>query len=178
MIITISGLPGSGKTSVARLLAKKLGFTFYSMGDVVGEFALSKNLTLMQLNKLRNKDPSWDRMIDTYQRGIARKGKNLVIDGLVSFHIIPNSVKVFLEVKQEVGVRRIFKARRPDEPYKSFSEALKAVKKRVRDDKLRYKRIYGIDCYSPVNFDFVVDTSDLNAKGVVKAVLSFLDSNY
>ena len=44
MIITISGWPGSGKTSVGKLLSKKLGYQFYSMGDLRGKVALEKNL--------------------------------------------------------------------------------------------------------------------------------------
>ncbi len=142
------------------------------------DFALAKKMTLIQLNKLRNKDPSWDIMIDTYQKELAKKERNLVMDGIISFHIIPNSIKVFLKVKPKVGARRIFKAKRPDEPYKSFAEALKSVKKRVRDDRLRYKKIYSVDCYDTANFDFVIDTSNLSVKDVVKAILEFIRKSH
>ena len=37
MIITISGLPGSGKSTIGKMLAKKLGYKFYSMGDLRGK---------------------------------------------------------------------------------------------------------------------------------------------
>ncbi|MEM4244964.1 MAG: cytidylate kinase family protein [Candidatus Nanoarchaeia archaeon] len=174
MIVTISGLPGSGKTCVAKLLAKKLGFKFFSMGDIVQKFATDKGMTLLEFNKLRNEDPSWDVIIDTYQRELGKKNKNAVFDGLTSFHIFPKSVKIFLKVKQEVGARRIFKAKRPDEPYKSFSEALKAVRKRIKDDKARYTKIYGVNCHDTSNFDFIVDTSNLKPNEVVKSILGFI----
>lgn len=177
MIITISGLPGSGKTSVAKEIAKKLNFKFHSMGEIIQTFVLSRNTTLLQFNELRNKDSKWDLMIDDYQRELAKKEKNVVMDGIISFHIFPDSIKIFLSVKPEIGAMRIFKAKRSDEPYKTFSESLKAVKKRIKDDKARYKKIYKVDCHNPSNFDFVVDTSDMDVKEVVKAVLDYISKN-
>ncbi len=40
MIITIAGMPGSGKTTVAKILADKLNLKRYSMGDLRGKMAL------------------------------------------------------------------------------------------------------------------------------------------
>ncbi len=168
MIITLSGLPGSGKTSVAKLLAKKLGFKFYSMGDIVEKFATDKEMTLGEFNDIRDKDTMWDMMIDTYQKSLSMSKSDMVVDGLTSFYVIPNSVKVFLEVKPEVG------AKRKDEPYKSLSEALKAVKDRIKKDEARYKKLYGIDCHERKNFDFVLDTSDLKPDEVVNHILDFV----
>jgi len=174
MIITISGLPGSGKTSVAKLLAKKLGYKFYSMGDIIQTFVLSKKMTLSEFNKLRNKDKAWDYMIDGYQKELGKKSKNVIFDGITSFFLFPDSLKVFLSVEPEVGARRIFNDRRPDEPYRSFSEALKAVRRRIKDDRARYKRLYRIDCHKLGNFDLIIDTSDLSKEEVADAVLGFI----
>lgn len=174
MIITISGMPGSGKTSVARLLAEKLKFKFYSMGDIVEKFATDNKMTLMEFNRMRDEDNKWDMMIDMYQKSLSMAEKDLVIDGLTSFYVIPNSVKVFLDVKPEVGAERIFKAKRSEEPYKSLSESLKAVKKRINDDKARYEKIYGVDCHDKSNFDLVLDTLGLTVDEAVKSVLDFI----
>jgi cytidylate kinase len=44
MIITISGLPGSGKTTVARMVAERIGFRHYSAGNMRGEMAIKTRM--------------------------------------------------------------------------------------------------------------------------------------
>ena len=46
MIITISGIAGSGKSTVAKLLAKKLNCKHYSVGDFMRQIAKEKNIPL------------------------------------------------------------------------------------------------------------------------------------
>jgi len=66
MIITISGLPGSGKTSVGKLIAERLGYEFLSIGDLRGSFASKKGLTIDELNKLGEDNQVFLQLI--YQR--------------------------------------------------------------------------------------------------------------
>ena len=44
-IITISGMLGSGKSTVAKLLAQKLGYEYYSTGNAQREIAKKKAMT-------------------------------------------------------------------------------------------------------------------------------------
>jgi len=50
MIITIGGEPGSGKSTVANIVAQKLGYKHYSTGDLRGEIAMRHGLTIDELN--------------------------------------------------------------------------------------------------------------------------------
>src|SRR5689334_16245543 len=97
MIISITGAPGTGKTSVGKLLAKRLGYNFYSVGDLRGKMAMERGLTIDELNKLGEKDASTDTMADDYQRELGRKEDNFIIEGRLSWHFIPHSFKVFLK---------------------------------------------------------------------------------
>jgi cytidylate kinase len=45
MIITLSGYPGSGKSTAGKLLAAKLGYNRYSIGDLQRRLAAEHNLT-------------------------------------------------------------------------------------------------------------------------------------
>lgn len=172
MIITVSGLPGAGKTTVAKKLAKKLKYKFYSGGQSIGKLALQKNMTLLEFNKVRKKDTNIDKKIDKEEKMLVMKNKNIIVDGIIAFHLFPNSLKIFLKVKKEIAAKRIFKARRKDEPYKSVKEARKAVEKRIKYDQHFYKKIYGVNCHDTRNFDLVIDTSkSKNADHVVKIIL-------
>ncbi|MFO8015868.1 MAG: AAA family ATPase, partial [Candidatus Woesearchaeota archaeon] len=49
MKITISGKPGSGKSTVARLVAERLGLNHYSLGDMQREVAREKCISMAEL---------------------------------------------------------------------------------------------------------------------------------
>ncbi len=112
MIITISGQAGSGKSTVARMLAKKLGFKHYSMGDLRRKMALKKGITLAELNKLGEKEDFTDKDVDEHQKRLGEKEDNFVIDGRTSFHFIPHSVKVYLKAGIKERAKRVFQDER------------------------------------------------------------------
>ena len=68
MIITISGVPGSGKSTAGKSVARKLGYEYVSMGDFRGKMAMERGLTIDELNKLGEKEDWTDRQADEYQR--------------------------------------------------------------------------------------------------------------
>ncbi len=91
MIITISGLPGSGKSTVGKILAKKLGYEFMSLGDLRGKIAIDRGITIDELNHLGEKEGWTDKEVDDYQREYGKTHDNLVVEGRLSFYFIPRS---------------------------------------------------------------------------------------
>ncbi|MBI4280635.1 cytidylate kinase family protein [Candidatus Uhrbacteria bacterium] len=175
MIITLSGLPGSGKSTVGRRLAERLGYRFYSMGDLRGKMALERHLTIDELNVLGEKEEWTDREVDEYQEKLGKTEDNLVIDGRLSFHFIPPSFKIFLTVDPRVGAERIFARQRPDEKTASSIEELqKQLQERVASDEARYGRWYGLNFRHPKNFDLVIDSTNLAPEEVVNRILKTL----
>ena len=63
MRITISGPPGSGKTTACSNLSEALGLKAVVFGKIFRELAAEKNLTLGELGVIAEKDPSIDKMI-------------------------------------------------------------------------------------------------------------------
>jgi len=165
MIITINGLPGAGKSTLAKCLAKKLKLKYYSIGQKRRELALKKGLTIDQLNKLGESNPSTDLPIDNFQKKLARKD-NFIVDGRLSWHFIPRSVKIFLTVDMKKGAERIMKAKRKSERrYKSLNDAIKEIRQRQNSDKKRYKKYYNIsNIYNIKNYDIIIDTTNLSIK--------------
>jgi cytidylate kinase len=181
MIVSITGLPGSGKTTVRNALAEQLGFKRYSMGDVFGKLALKHGLTIGEFNTFAIGKPEIDHEVDNYQTEIASKEDNFIIDGRLSWHFIPQSFKVFLDVDLTEAAKRIFaaiqtdRASRSDEPnYSSAAEVETAIRTRLAADNTRYQALYGVDYLNHSNYDLVIDTTKIPANEVVSTILAAL----
>ncbi|UCC91481.1 MAG: cytidylate kinase family protein [Candidatus Aenigmatarchaeota archaeon] len=182
MIITISGLPGSGKSSVAKLLAKRLKMKRYYMGEMRREIARKRGITLEELNRLGEKKEWTDKTVDDYQRELGKKEDNFIIEGRTSFFFIPNSIKIFLDVDIKTGAERIFKVieneganQRNEGDFKTIDEAEKAIRERIRSDRKRYKKYYGIDFLDRSHYDMVIDTTDLKISQVVEKIIRMIE---
>lgn len=174
MIISISGDPGSGKSTVAKILAQRLKLKHYSVGDLRGKMALERGMTIDELNKLGEKDAFTDKDADDYQKELGKKEDNFIIDGRLSFYFIPHSFKIFLRVDENVAAERIFRApKRPDETqYKNVGKLLDALRNRVESDKKRYKKYYGIDHTDLKQYDLVINTSHLAPEQIIEKIIS------
>jgi len=171
MIITITGDPGSGKSTVGKELAKKLGYKFYSMGDLRGEMAAEKGMTIDEFNKLGETDPSTDKKADEYQTKLATQDK-IIIDSRLGWHFLPKAFKIKLTVDEKIAAERILKNPRKDEKtYTSVNELLDANKKRQACDAMRYKKWYGIDT-AKAKFDIVIDTTHKTVEEITKEILA------
>lgn len=64
MKISITGDLGSGKSTVAKQLAKDLGFDYISTGTIFREIAKEYGIDVLKLNKLALTDTSIDDRVD------------------------------------------------------------------------------------------------------------------
>ena len=112
MIISISGVPGSGKTSAGKLLAQKLGMEFYSTGGLFRKMAEERGMTINTLMKLGEEDITIHTTIDNYQKQLGVDQDHFVIEGRLSWHFIPHSFKVLLLCDTREAARRTYDAKR------------------------------------------------------------------
>lgn len=181
MIITISGLPGAGKTTVAKMLAADKGWEFFSMGGLRRQKALEKGMTLAEYNKLGETDAATDLEVDRYQEDLGKTKDNFVIEGRTSWHFIPQAVKIFLTVEPTIGAQRIWQHlagannnRNEDDDLKTVDDVLASNQARMASDRLRYEKYFQIDVYDEVNYDLVVDTSELPPEQVLAKIKDFI----
>lgn len=180
MIVTIAGLPGAGKSTVKDMLAAKLGYSKYSMGDLRGKMALERGMTIDELNALGEKEAFTDKDADDFQKRLGETEDDFVIEGRLGWLFIPHSVKVLLTVQPRAGAERVFEAKRrggsrPDEKnYASVEDAQKILGERIHSDVLRYNKWYGVDMMDPKNYDLVIDTTEVSADEVVDRILALV----
>ena len=172
MIITISGIAGSGKSTVAKLLAKKLNCKHYSVGDFMRQIAKERGLTLLELSKQAEKDKSIDIELDKKQIELGKKEDNFVIDARLGFHFIPNSIKVFLEVDLNEAANRILKEKREHEQYKDIQESIEKIKTRIASEDKRYMEYYDVDYHNKNNYEIIIDTTKIKPEEVVERILN------
>jgi cytidylate kinase len=182
MIVSLSGRPGSGKSTIAEMLKEKLGFeNRYYMGGMRRKMAKDRGMTLDEFNSLGEKEEFTDKDVDEYQRKLGEQEDNFIIEGRTSYYFIPHSVKIYVDVNPQVGAERIYKSSkeqmdaRNEGDYKSIDDVLRQVEVRMESDRKRYREIYGIkDCYDHDNFDHVVDSSNMTPNQVVDNILNYL----
>ncbi len=177
MIIALSGKGASGKSTVAKLLAKKLNLRHYSIGDLMRELASSKSISLLELNRLAETDPSIDAWLDKKQQELGRQD-NFIIDSRLAFKFIPHAIKIFLDVNDKEAARRIFSAppRQGEQPYASVKDAIQALVKRRNSEIKRLKKYYHVNPYDKKHYDIVIDTTNLTPKQIGNAILHFLQT--
>ncbi len=180
MIISIGGMPGSGKSTIAKMLADKLGWPRYYIGGLRREKARQRGMTLEAYNRLGETDPSTDLEVDEYQKKLGEGGDNFIIEGRTSWHFIPHSLKIFLDVDENVGAQRIFKdvsisdSRNEGADIKTLCDVIKLYRQRIASDDLRYRKYFGIKVYDRKNYDLVVDTTGLSSSEVFDRIWRFI----
>ncbi len=174
MIITISGTEGAGKTTVAKLLAEKLGYRHYSTGDILRQLAIKMRITINDLMVAAETDKSIDRDIDRFSKELGEKEDNFVIDSRLAWHFIPKSVKIFLDADLKTRTERVFRQRREEEKFETIEEAMKKMKERETVNLGRYKKAYSVTYLDKKNYDLVFDTTKTTAEEVVEKILRFI----
>jgi cytidylate kinase len=172
--ISIAGNIGSGKSSVARRLSELTGWPFVSTGALFRELAARRGLTVLELNKRAETDPSVDDEVDGHLRRLAESGESAVIDSRMAWHFVPGSYKVYLVVDPRIAVGRVYGAVREDEHYASVQEAADNILARQRVEAERYHDLYGVHVDDWRNYDLVVDTSRADVHFIADLVAAHL----
>ncbi len=186
MIITISGSPGSGKSSVAKVLVQRVGYLRVYAGGIMRETARERELTLEQFMEYLSRDAVLEKEIDYKVKeeayALEKTGKDVLVEGRVHYHLIPDSIKIYIKVEPREGARRILKDLQDAQASKDRNQkAVDTIEQmvelnRVREetDAQRYMKLYGIDHRVESQYDLVIDTTNLTIEEGVEKVLEFV----
>lgn len=168
--ITITGDPGSGKSTFARTVTERTGFRLITTGNIFRTLAEAKGISLAALNELAETQAEIDRQVDDYLISLNDNPEDLVLDSRMAWHFVKGALKIRLTVAPEVAVTRIFKddaALR--EKFTDMDQATDEIDRRRRSEIARYKALYGVDIGDPANFDLVIDTSQKAPEDITAA---------
>jgi cytidylate kinase len=167
VVITVSGPPGSGKSTVAKRIADLLGLRFVSAGQLFREIAQSKGIDVVGLNKQAEQDFSIDRQVDARSILEAEKG-NVVIEGHLTGWVVRDAdLKVYLNAPLDVRAKRI-----AERESINIDKAIKETVQRETSEKERFKKIYGFNLDLLSNFDLVINTSLYDLQDLLDVVIS------
>jgi len=174
MIITISGLHGTGKSTIAKIIAEKLDLQYYSTGQAFRDLAKEMNMTLEEFTKYVERNPEIDKKLDDKINQIAQQG-NIIIDSQLSGYILQSSAdfKILLTCSLETRVKRMAERDNTD-----YEQKLKETKLRENSELERFKMLYDIDLGDEEDlnkiYDLIINTETLTIEEIVRKILANL----
>jgi cytidylate kinase len=182
MVICISGMAGTGKSTLAKKLAQKYGFGYYSGGDALKVLASKEGYDASQpgwwessqgLKFLRQRegDAKFDQAVDQKLLEYSEKG-NVLLDSWTMPWLLKSGFKIWLLASMEKRAARV--AQRDQI---TVEQALKVLKEKEERTKGIYKKLYGFmlgEDFQP--FNLVLDTESLNAEEVFQVLCEVIDN--
>ena len=181
VVICISGMTGSGKSTVAKRLAAKYGLDYFSGGNALRVLAQEEGYTSevtgwwesaegLNFLKQRMGDPAFDKKIDEKLLELAKKG-NVVLDSWTMPWLLNEGFKVWLEASPKVRAKRVV-----TRDSISIEEAINALNEKDARTRQIYKSLYGFDLGNDLSpFNLVLATDDLEPDDIFHAVCLVTD---
>lgn len=171
LVITISGLHGVGKSTIAKSISKEFNLRYISAGLLFRKIAKDKKLSLLELSEKAKASPEIDAIIDNMQKEEASKGR-VIIDGLISSFICKDfaNIKIYIKANLETRINRIAKR---DGIF--FEKALKETLERENNERERFKKFYGFDINDISIYDLVIDNSFISASSCIKIIKIYIN---
>ena len=170
MIITIGGLAGTGTTTTAELLSKKLDIPYISAGFVFREMAAERGMSVLEFSEFAEGNDDIDKEIDKRQALKAKSAENLIIEGRLSAFFVENAdLRICLMTPFDVRSKRI--AQRED---KSVELAKEEIITREKSEALRYMEIHNIDISNMEIYDLIINTDSFDPQSISEIIIQTL----
>lgn len=170
--LTVGGLPGTGTSTLCRLLRDGLGLPYVYAGQIFRAQAEARGMSLADFGALCQEDPSVDKALDDEQVALLRSG-DIILEGrlsglLAARHGVP-AFKVWLTCDQDERLRRIV-----ERDGGSMQEQAAKTLQREASEADRYQRYYGMDLADLSAYDLVLDSTATPPQELADAVLAAL----
>ncbi|ELZ45253.1 cytidylate kinase [Halorubrum californiense DSM 19288] len=156
MLITVSGPPGSGKSTNAVQLADALGLGHVSGGDIFREMAAERDMTPVEFNEFAEEDPQIDRDLDRRLREIAVERDDVVLESRLAGWLAADHAdfRFWFDAPLSVRAERI-----AERESKDVDRARTETERREDSERKRYKEYYNIDIEDLSIYDAAYNTA-------------------
>jgi len=182
IVICISGMAGTGKSTLAKRLAKKYHLKYYSGGDALKALAAEEGYDAsthgwwespigLKFLKERQGNPTFDKAVDAKLVEYADKG-DVLLDSWTMPWLVKNGFKIWLMASMEKRAQRVAKRDKM-----TAEKALKVLKEKEERTKAIYQQLYGFSLgedFGP--FDLILDTEKMNAEEVYRTLCQVIDN--
>ena len=182
IVVCISGMAGTGKSTLAKKLAKKYKLKYYSGGDALKALAEDEGYNSsksgwwessegLRFLEKREENFQFDKAVDDKLLQYAQQGR-VLLDSWTMPWLLKKGFKIWLVASVKSRAERI--AKRDKMP---IQEALQVLKEKESKTRAIYRKLYGFtlgEDFEP--FDLILDTDSLNAKEVFQALCMVMEN--
>src|SRR4030066_513114 len=182
IVICISGMAGTGKSTLAKKLAKKYALKYYSGGDALKALASEQGYDTskpgwwespegLKFLERREQEPKFDQIVDEKLLKYAERG-NVLLDSWTMPWLLKTGFKIWLLASMEKRSARVAKRDKI-----TVEKAAKGLKEKEDGKKAIYKQLYGFtldEDFKP--FALVLDTDNLGAEEVFLVLCRVIDN--
>ena len=182
MVICISGMAGTGKSTLSKKLAQKYGLKCYSGGDALKELAAAEGYDVSRQGwwespegltflKERVNDPKFDKAVDAKLIEYAKQD-SVLLDSWTMPWLLEFGFKIWLMASIEKRAARV-----AERDKITVSQALQVLEEKESRTKAIYKKLYGFSLGEDLSpFDLVLDTDNLDAEQVFEVLCRAIGS--
>jgi CMP/dCMP kinase len=180
-IVTVGGLPGTGTTTLCRLLHQRTGLPYTYAGQIFRDEAARRGMDLAAFGALCETDPAVDRSLDDQQIRLMQTsatpdGPGLILEGrlsglLAKREAIP-AFAVWVTCEESERIRRIV-----DRDGGDIATQTARTREREASEAARYRQYYGFDLRDLEVYDLVVDSTATSPEALADEVLAALEAH-
>lgn len=171
--ITVSGLAGTGSSTLSRVVAGRLGLEYEYAGGIFRTEAAHRGMSLAEFSELCERDPAVDRSLDDRQLQLLRSG-GLLLEGRMAGWLahddgLSHVLTVWVECDDDERFRRLGERDGGD-----HDEVRERTFAREASETDRFRRFHGADILDTSIYDLVVDSTSTSADDLADVVVAHL----
>jgi predicted cytidylate kinase len=169
VVLTVGGPPGSGTSTLCRLLQERTGLRYIYAGQIFREMAKERGMSLLEFSALCQRDPSIDLDLDRTMLIEAKKGDAILEGRMIGPFCAREklySFKIYLDADP---AERAMRVRERDGG--TIDEVTRAMREREEIEKDRYARYYNMDPTDRGWYDLLIDSTHFTPEEVLGLVL-------